>query len=56
MPSGTPYEFPSLMTPILVYFPGVVPNQRSWTWSQAADAALAAEDLPITEMISAPLF
>ena len=56
IPAGTPYEFPSLMTPILVYFPGVVPNQRSWTWSQAAAAALAAEDFPMTEMISAPLF
>ena len=55
-PSGTPQLFPSLITPMLAYWPGLVPNQRSWTWSHAEAAALAADDFPITEMISAPLF
>jgi len=57
IPSGTPYEFPSEMTPMLTYpFSSEVPYHQSCTWSQAALAAEAADDLPITEMISAPLF
>lgn len=48
MPSGMPYWFPSLITAMLVYLSPMVPYQRSCTWSQAAAAAEAADDFPIT--------
>lgn len=55
IPAGMPYAFPSLITPMLHQLLPTVPYHKSWTWSQAAAAAEAAEDLPMTEMISAPL-
>lgn len=46
MPSGMLYE-PSDITPIDTIYPGRVPISQSRTWSHAALAADAAEDLSL---------